>query len=95
MGFDEENLVPFSIRKKNNHNFHEKNKSYLLINDDEKRQIHVSTVRELYDLVQQKFNLDENRIEFWSECYQDWVLFENELPDNNSKIRISSNNKLK
>lgn len=98
MGFDQENLVPCPIGKKNTHKLNEIHNSYLLINDndDEKRQIHVSSGQDLRDLVQQKFNIDENRFEFWSELYQEWVLFEeNELPENNSKIRIVSKNKSK
>ncbi|RNA44627.1 hypothetical protein BpHYR1_035221 [Brachionus plicatilis] len=93
MGFDEENLVPCPRRINKSKNLSENKNCYLLINEDEKRQIYVSSADELRNLVEQKYKIDDHHIEFWSEFYQDWILFEKELPDNNSKIRILPKNK--
>ncbi|CAF0974795.1 unnamed protein product [Brachionus calyciflorus] len=94
MGYDEENLEPLPRRNNKKDDGSELNLSFLIITEFGKRQISASCVNELRKSIKENVNFDseneELSIEYWSDIFNDWVLLDNHLPKNNSKIQVST-----
>lgn len=91
MGFDDENLEP-KPRKLNKKTSKEDPKSFLVIYGGEKRQLTAACRNELLKNVSLKFGIEDLagfKLEFWSNVFQEWVLLDDQLPDDNSKIQVT------
>ena len=100
MGFDEENLEPMprKLKIKLEQTNPAVKSSFLIISENGKRQICASSVDELKKNIAEKFNFncmnEEVLIEFWSDTFEDWILLDDQLPKNNSKIQLKIITKL-